>query len=211
MGLEPILSDGTGPYKTLLETGGYPVYLVEITAYQGGSGVTEEVPGHMAHPSMSFGLDSEAIGGEAIIRLSDRGYISRAEDAIGAVLYEGLVRVPLSYERVLPISPEAGSRAAAAWGDIEITNPRDENGVGRWDSVIKTFAIDGRRVRVLLGSKTFDATRGIFVDPPYSEFGVVFSGIATGWRLDGGALRVSVRDSLAAIEKPLQTSFYTVV
>ena len=148
------------------------------------------------------------IDGEVTEYFSDRGYISLKTDSIGVRFYAPILRRALNMDRALPLDPAREVMVAAAWGDVELHNPRDPDGVGFWDGIVQTSAVDGREIRVLLGDKQLDRERGIWVDRPYAVFLEVFRGAAENWRLDEGVLTLGLRDSSFKIEKILQTQFY---
>jgi hypothetical protein len=186
------------------------VWLLELDAYQLSTGVS--VPISYGIGSRAIGvlsLSGETPGGTVVLRASDVGYISRPSDPEGVMLYPPYVATPLIARRELPLSPEAGTRVGASWGDVVLLNPRVASGVGYWDSIVAGYAIDGRRVRILLGEREWDADRQIWLDPPYSRFRPVFTGVAIGWFNEGEIVRVALRDSLYPAEVALDTGFYT--
>jgi hypothetical protein len=189
----------------------FHVWLIELDAYQLSAGVALAIfyGGIGSRAIGALGLTGETPGGTVILRVSDVGYISRPTDAEGVLHYPPYVATPLIARRELPLSPEAGTRVGASWGDIILSNPRDSTGAGYWDSIVGGYAIDGRRVRILLGQREWDATRQIWLDPPYASFRPVFTGTSVNWFNEGETVRIGIRDSLYPVEVPLDTGFYT--
>jgi hypothetical protein len=201
---------GTRTFQAATESGGLLVWLAELDVYQiTASTSVPTVYGLGTHPLGALATVAEAVGGTTTLRVSDRGYLSLSSDSLGVQLFLPYLQLALSIDRRLPISPEAGSRVGASWGDLILSNPRQASGAGYWDSIVSSYAIDGRTVRVLLGQKTWDSSRGLWVDPAYSSFQPVFTGVALGWFNDGEIVRVAVRDRLYALEVPLSQIFYT--
>jgi hypothetical protein len=93
----------------------------------------------------------------------------------------------------MPLLPEEARRWQRQFGEIEIAN-----GDGALDSLVNSYAIDGRRVRVLLGP-----TGGA-----YNQFGAVADVLATGWSGDSLVVRVGLRDRGYSLDVPLQQNVY---
>ena len=148
-------------------------------------------------------------GAAAPFYLSDLGYIDNTVSP--PICYLPDLAQPGSSSRQMPIGPESGNAVGAQWGDIVWYNPRDpDTGVGDWDSKIDSLIVAGRAVTVTIVDKTWDATRGIWIDAnPVSGGVVAFSGIALGWATDGDTVTLQMRDNLAVLEQPIQTSFYS--
>lgn len=197
-------------FTAATESAAYLVWLVELDAYQLSAGVSLAVSygGIGSRAIGALGLTGETPGGTVVLRASDVGYISRTTDPEGVMFYPPYVETPLIVRRELPLSPEAGTRVGASWGDIILSNPRAASGIGYWDPIVTGYPIDGRRVRVLLGQREWDATRQIWLDPPYASFRPVFTGVSIGWFNEGEIVRIAVRDSLYPAEVPLDTGFY---
>lgn len=156
-------------------------------------------------------IDAVALVGGATktFYLSDIGYCSLPGDPSGPICYLPFLDEPLQCDRELPISPESARMVGATWGDITLFNQRDPvTGNGYWDGIVPAYGVAGRGVRVKIGNKTFDQARGIWLDPSISTFTTIFSGVALDWVATADAVNVRIRDNLAFLENPLQTSFY---
>lgn len=122
-------------------------YLIEITAYKGGEarsgGLWTVAEGPMSAVPGGVGVDV----GEIEVLLGDRSWMGDASDPARAnKFYEGRVKVPLLMERTMPLLPEEDRRVQRQFGEIEIAN-----GDGELDALVRSYAVDGRQVRVLFG------------------------------------------------------------
>ena len=85
---------------------------------------------------------------------------------------------------------------------IENTRPLTDGVVTGWGT------IDGRSATVSLGRKTWDDSRGLWVDPPAETLAPVFTGVSQRWYQQDDTLKVVLRDHSLLTEKALQASFY---
>ena len=107
--------------------------------------------------------------------------------------YEGRVTGPLAAVRQIPIRPEEDRRVQRQLGEIVIAN-----GDGELDPVVKSYAVDGRQVRVLYGP----------LMAPYGKFKVIADAVATGWESNDLEVRLQIRDRSFNLDLPLQTNLY---
>lgn len=128
------------------------------------------------------------------LRLSDRGYVTSPADSPANTPWVPRVRVPLIVEQSVPLAPEDSGRAQISLGEVEIFNTD-----GAYDAMIQDYAIDGRDVRVRVGTRDFQL----------SDFADIFVGTARGWYVaDDETLRIQLRDRSYATEIPVQTTLY---
>jgi hypothetical protein len=112
-----------------------------------------------------------------ILRASDMGYITRPGDAPGQVVYPPTLSAGWAITRSARLEPW-GNAGAASWGSLRLIGLD-----GRYDALVNSSTPDGRSVRILRGTKTFDRSRGILRDPLYADLLPVFSGVGDGlWR-----------------------------
>lgn len=179
-------------------------FAVELTAFlQAG---TAEAPamGYLATPYLALTQDASVIADTTtVIRASDIGYRTRESDPGGLVTYPPLIDSAFTMNRSVNLDP-AQSGVGAAWGALLLANPG-----GQFDTFAESWNSDGRPIKILYGSKTFDATRGYFTDPAYGDLSVAFTGMATPWFLSDTELQVPLRDATYWLDANLQSDVYT--
>lgn len=104
------------------------------------------------------------------------------------VHYEGRCDTP-SLDRTLPLTPEAAARSVLAVGDIGMNNTD-----GYFDSIIKTYAVDGRAFSVKLLENSFNK---------YSDAIDVVQGVGVDWIVDKDKIRMRTREKSFALDVPL--------
>jgi len=157
--------------------------------------------GTRAHGTLSR-LPPTLLENTEFIVASDLGYRSSPSDQGGVVAYPPLLSDAYQIDAALTLEPSRTS-ASAAWGNVVLANPNQ-----RFDHLNGLQNSDGRSVRLLSGSKRWDATRQYFTDPTYASLAVLFSGLATPWALTDQGLSVPLRDASYWLEKPLTTNLY---
>ena len=175
-------------------------YTVEIDTYMPGLTAAAVSPGHGALPHGVYTVSVTAASGT--VYASDMGYRTLASDVGGVVAYPPLVEQAFAIDRRISLDP-AASAAAAAWGSISLSNID-----GRFNSIVAAQNSDGREVRIANGVKSWDATRGLWLDLPKSYNQPVFYGIAQPWTLNLATLDIPLRDATYWLEKPLQSNLY---
>jgi len=188
------------PFLALLLEGGAGQYLVEIDAYKGGEarsgGLWTLTQGPLADIPQGGGVNV----GLVTLRYGDAHWIGEPGDTRQPnVFYEGRVTAPLTLERRMPLLPEEARRVQRQFGDIEIAN-----GDSALDPVLQSYAVDGRRVRVLFGPMGLG--RG---HHDYGDFGVIADVLGAGWSGDERIVRLQLRDQSYALDLPLQSTLYT--
>jgi hypothetical protein len=177
-------------------------YAVEITAHKPGASTITFAQGHGTRPHGTFAEYPDLIAEDGVILASDIGYRTSPADAGGPVPYPPLVADAFAISRALNLDPTA-STVAASWGSINLANVDNA-----YDSLAAAWNNDGRSARVLYGTKTVDATRGIFLDPVYTSLVPLFVGVSTPWFLTDTQLQIPLRDATYWLERPLQAVQY---
>lgn len=132
------------------------------------------------------------------LRVSDVGY--RTETPV--LPYPPRISGGFTLDARIPLAP-AQTGIVYGWGTLSIIN------VGHtYDGVVGAWNVEGRNVSVKYGVKTWDDTRGIFVDPIADDLTTIFTGVASGWMLDEFKLEVSLRDASYWLDLPFQRNLY---
>lgn len=169
-------------------------YLVEIAAYKGGESRSGGLATLTEIPLSANPPDAGVSIGLVDLLYADRHWIGEPDDADKPnVYYEGRVNVALTLTRVIPLLPEDDRRTRRQFGQVEIAN-----GDGRLDPIVESYAIDGRRVRVLFGPY-FEA---------YSKFRAVADVLGVDWEGDETSVRLNIRDQGYSLDSPLQETLY---
>jgi len=174
-------------------------YLVEIKAYKGdrirtGGGAMLGAAPLGRRPLGSSVALGQGSAGEVDLLYSDAHWVGAPDDVVKPnAYYEGRVNVPLVMERNLPLTPETSPWVQRQFGSIEIAN-----GDGALDSIVQSYAVDGRVVRVLYGPKM----------GAYRDFKTIAEVLATGWQADDLTASLLLRDRGYALDLPLQATLY---
>lgn len=181
-------------FETVTRPDAEAQYLIEIVAYKGGEArsgglaTLTEIP--MATIPKGGGVDI----GQVTFAYADSDWVGAPTDPVKPnTYYEGRVSVPLVMERFMPLLPEEERRVQRQFGQIEIAN-----GDGALDPILQSYAVDGRRVRVLFGPK----------GGAYRDFAVIADVLGTGWEGDSLRVRLGLRDQSYSLDLPLQTDLY---
>lgn len=154
---------------------------------------------YAAAPWASLSLVAPALESTFVISVSDVGY--RTESPVTA--YLPFLQGGLTLDARIPLDPgQIG--VVWAWGGLLIVNVDR-----RYDDVVSGWNVEGRPITIKYGLKSFDASRGIFIDPASSGLLTIFSGVAGGWSLSEFELNVQLRDASYWLQFPLQKNFYT--
>lgn len=146
----------------------------------------------------TFAPDS---GNTDVLHVSDLGYRTRPTDVGGVTIYPSLLDTAFELDR--RVSLELNGNGTASYGSIRIINLN-----GTYDVFTLARNSDSRPVKIKIGQKLYDATRGIYVDPSYKDLQPVFSGSAQSWLLSEDAVEVPLKDATYLLDKPIQTRFY---
>lgn len=136
----------------------------------------------------------------ATLRWSSHGYTSSAADSPAHTHYDARVLGEVQLEQSLSMGRGLVGRAALGFGEVALWD-----GDGQLASLLTSYAIDGRALRLKVGDAT-GARIGAW--PALSTFTTAFVGSAAGWRRDGKSVRVRLRDVVSRLDVPVQTEFY---
>lgn len=169
-------------------------YLVEITAFKGGETRSGGLATLAEIPTATIPTGGGVNTGQVTLLYADRHYVGSPTDPDKPnEYYEGRVEVPLVMERSMSVDPTQPVRVQRQFGFIQIAN-----GDGQLDSVVQSFAVDGRQVRVLFGP----------FGNPYSDFECVADMLGKSWETDDETVRLALRDQTYSLDKPLQDTLY---
>lgn len=167
------------------------VFLYEVTAFLRGGGGTWDSPwGSDPWGTVPPGI---ILTGESTFRFSDTGYISTPIDSVANTNFDSAISTGLQLTRTTPPTPDAGRRVTLNLGTFEISNVD-----GGMDATVRGYAVDGRRVRVLVGLNTYR----------YDNFTPIFTGRGLDWDNSLSVVGVTVRDEGYRLDKPMQTDIY---
>lgn len=108
------------------------------------------------------------------------------------VHYEGRCSAP-SMDRSLPLTPEASVRSVLSIGDIKMDNTD-----GYFDTLVQTYAVDGRDISINLLRNRSDV---------YEDSVAVFNGVGVSWVSDRDELTLHVREKSFFLDVPLLSLF----
>lgn len=147
-----------------------------------------------AYSEVAYGEgDGNETGGLATLYFSSHGFTSKAADTPASKFYPGRIKRDIYVERrIIGRSGIAGLAKVA--GRVVLSNAD-----GGLDTLLSTYAIDGRAARLLLGRPT-DAR---------SAFGQILTGIVAATPgLSARALTLDISDGLARLDVPINTYVY---
>jgi hypothetical protein len=132
--------------------------------------------------------------GETALNYADRHWVGSPTDVDKPnEYYEGRVEIPLLMERNIPIVPEESRRVRRQFGSIRISNYD-----GALDSFLRSYAIDGRQIRVLFGP----------YGGAYSDFLLIADVLGEAWETTSDHVTVAIRDQSFSLDQPIQTNLY---
>lgn len=169
----------------LLEIDAFPLVSVEgVSAGYAASGYAGL--GYAAHPTtLSVGEQTQYF--------STHDYTSRAGDAPASTLYPALLAGGGVTSRRIAGRDGVGG-LARVFAEVTLINAD-----GALDQWLEQYAVDGRRVRLLLGER----------DAPRSEFVQVFAGVIEKAPVIGRlSVRLQLSDGASRLEVPVQTTVY---
>src|SRR5438128_2601742 len=146
-------------------------FALELDAYHPGSTAQSYALGHGSHPHGALTVQPAHVDVFDTLRASDVGYRTRATDAGGLQVYPPTMVQAFDLDRHVGLEPNGTSDAA--FGSVRLSNL-----VKRYDGYVQGRNCDSRTIRLLIGAKTYDQTRGVFVDPPYASLAHFFQGSA---------------------------------
>jgi hypothetical protein len=175
---------------------------LEVDVYRPGSGSASLGLASGEAPHASTPGAASAASDSSVVRASDLGYVSRTTDSIGLQVYPPTLAEGFASNRQLDLTP-GGQGAAVSWGELKLLS--DDR---RYDSGLLGRNADQRAVSVLIGLKTMDVSRGLYVDPAYADLAPLFTGLAQAWQTFEGGLTLPVRDYGAWLERPYLDAAY---
>jgi hypothetical protein len=150
--------------------------------------------GGAAFSELGFGESEEAAGGgETTFRYSTHGYATHEDDSPANVFYDPRIdRKGVVIDRQIVGRGTVGG-LVQLFAEVSLVN--DD---GALDDLQSNYAMDGRRVRILIGRPT----------DPYSAFGVAFDGVLQSSTLDLRSMRMRLSDgSVRLLRKLVENSY----
>jgi hypothetical protein len=177
-------------------------FVMELDVYSPAVGSVQPYAyGRLAHPRGAVTLYPQSDASSTTLYASDMGYRSRASDSIGVRAYPAAMDQAFEIDRHVGLPP--GQASTAAFGTLRLSNLRQ-----RYDSFIQGKNCDSRTIKLLMGNKTYDQSRGLYVDPSYSNLTMFFVGTAGSWTISEDELEIPLRDATYWADRPLQSSVY---
>lgn len=169
-------------------------YLIEITAFKGGEVRSGGLATIGEIPTATIPTGGGVNIGEVELLFSDRSWVGDPTDADKPnVYYEGRAEIPLVNERAIPIFPEGDRRVRKQVGFIRLANHD-----GALDSIVRSYAVDGRQTRVRYGPYF----------SPYKDYTVIVDALGLSWEGRQNSIEINLRDRSLSLDKPLQTTLY---
>lgn len=202
-GAEPLLevpagsaAPGLAPSAFDPRRGAALVWLADIEAALGGG---TSATGGRAYGEDAFGAEPPAFApaaGNESIRVSDRGWRSRASDVGGLLAYPPLLIGGPDIERRVALQP--GGAGSYAWGAVRLASPGRLPGVS-----LAGRDTAQRRVRIRAGLQGWDPLRDLVTDPPAARLVDAFLGLAGTWQPREDGAEVPLRDPSAWLDVPI--------
>ncbi len=136
------------------------------------------------------------------LRASDCGYRTRPGDAGGVVPYPPIMNSSIEIDRNISLDPSSPAPGLTV-GALRIYNPRRS-----MDGTVASRNIDGRPFSVYAARKVWDASRGIYLDPPKSTLTKLTSGVARQWGPGGDEITIPLADATYYLERDYQSNTY---
>lgn len=174
-----------------------PFFVVEIEASRPGA-AEDAAYGWGSAPWGDISLEATAAEETITIRASDLGYHTESPVSV----YAPLLAAGLTIDARVPLSP-AQDGIVFGYGTISLINDGHQ-----YDGLMALWNIDGRTVTIKYGVKTWDDTRGIFLDPVSDDLITLFTGVAGSWVLSEFLLTITLRDASYWMDRPLQRNAY---
>lgn len=176
-------------------------FCAEVEVYQPGSAPQPFALGYNTAPYGALKVLSETPGSAGMILASDMGYRTRQSDAGGLRVYPAVLDTAFEIDRRVALDPTTAS--TATFGAIRLNNLNQ-----RFDEFVANRNSDSRPVRLLLGEKLFDDSRGILLDPPYASLKPFFGGTSLNWQVSETEVEIPLQDATYWADRPLQTNTY---
>jgi hypothetical protein len=174
-----------------------PFFVVEIDASRPAAALAFAY-GWGSTPWGALSLEAAETEDTVTLLASDLGYRTEAPVSV----YQPVLQSGISIDARIPLSP-AQIGIVYGFGSVSLINADR-----RFDGLMAAWNIDGRTVAVKYGVKSWDDTRGIFVDPASDDLVTLFTGVASGWTLSEFTLEIQVRDASYWMDRQLQRTLY---
>lgn len=173
----------------------------EIEVYAPGAAIVLPPAGIGSRPVAD--LQQLAVQASAeILRASDVGYRTSAADRGGVQVYDGRIATAYALDRAIDLDPAQPAKGVS-WGSLSLSNAD-----ARFDGYVTARNNDSRPVRMLMGRKTLDTQRGLWLDPAYSDLVPFWAGVASPWLLTDTTLQIPLRDASYLLERTVQQSTF---
>lgn len=136
---------------------------------------------------------AQAAGGVSTLRFATHGYTSHASDTPASTYHESRINVLPVVDRQIASRDGIGG-LTSVYGEISLTNAD-----GGLDTLLRDYALDGRRARILIGRET-DAL---------AAFGVVFTGTFQFALTDEKSMKIRLSDGSAKLRVLVNEAAYT--
>lgn len=170
---------------------------VELDLVRPQDGAAKFDRGHGTRSHGTLRRKAYALESKETIRFSDAGYVDENH-----LPYPPFVTDAFDLDRALTLSADAMGGSLSA-GAITIANPG-----GALDGLITTRVNDHLPVRIHAGRKSFDAVRGIWLDPQSSDLRPVFAGLGKSWSPDRTSLSIDLLDATYWLESSPTVAIY---
>jgi hypothetical protein len=158
--------------------------------------------GYLSTPMLALCAVEAAPSTTSTLRASDTGYRTLATDSGGVQAYPPTIVTGLSVDTALNLDPTK-SAVAASWGTLVLNNTDHA-----YDTIAATWQNEGQPITVYRGSKTWDATRNLWLDPAYATLQAVFVGIMAKWRVLASTIEITLRDASYFLEQSVPRTLY---
>lgn len=155
------------------------------------------VPGVFAFGSVVGSIETLEDSSNFIVTAASYPFISRDGDTLPNQEFLPTLINPGSFSRSI-VNTGGFGEISVGYGNLELINAEAD-----YDSLIASFAVDGRRVVLKVGAKTAPRTVG-----PYTNFVTIADLQATGWLAQDDVLSISLRDKGYLLEVPTQPHIY---
>lgn len=182
-------------------TRGPSFFCAEVEVFQPGSPSQPLAWGRGSKPRGALTMLPETLANTGLIRASDMGYRTREDDVGGLQVYPAVLDTAFEIDRQVSLDP--GQPATATFGAIRLNNLGQ-----RFDAFTEGRNSDSRPVRIMLGEKLFDPTRGILLDPPRASLQPFFTGTALNWQVSETEVEIPLQDATYWADRPLQSNTY---
>lgn len=197
---------------TPLDTSAFEAFLAEVTSRRCWlleldafslavtGGVSSAFADHGFGDAGFSDAQDQAVGGERTLRFATSGYTSQAGDTPASTFYEPRLLAPPLVDRQIAGRDGIGG-LTTVYAEISLNN-RD----GGLDTLLRDYALDGRRARILVG-RGQDPLTGEDGDA-LADFGVVFSGVFQSAVIGEREMRVVLSDGSAKLLRLVNEAVY---